>query len=215
MRVYSIFKSISGEVSHFPQGTITTFVRLAGCSLGCNWCDTEYAKNKGTEMFVKEIFREIKKLKCKHVLITGGEPLEQADELAYLVSYLNNGGFFITIETNGAHFIPYLPAFWVADWKLPSSGVSERMSLNYYSNLKKGDTIKFVIASRKDFTTALSIRKYLKLIIKKEEVLYAFSPLDASPERGRELLDWMIESKLDDCVLSLQIHKVLGLVEDK
>ena len=75
------FPSVQGE--GVMIGTPMTFIRLQGCNLDCEWCDTEYAKDKrfGTPMTVSEIIDEVESFGLQWVCITGGEPMLQ--DLSY------------------------------------------------------------------------------------------------------------------------------------
>ena len=77
--IIEIFSSIQGEGSH--MGEPSTFIRTAGCNLRCPGCDSKYSWNKGTEMTVDEILREVKKYPTKNIVITGGEPTIQPNAL--------------------------------------------------------------------------------------------------------------------------------------
>ncbi|MHA2068578.1 MAG: 7-carboxy-7-deazaguanine synthase QueE, partial [Candidatus Thorarchaeota archaeon] len=143
IKIYSIFRSIDGEVNRWCQGSMCTFIRFAGCNLNCNWCDTEYARDPrtGCNMGIHEIVQEAQRLKSKRITITGGEPYEQIDELEELVGTLYRNEFNISIETNGSH-----PPMWsgrnpshVVDYKLPSSGMTDHMDYKNFSGLTKHD----------------------------------------------------------------------------
>jgi len=100
--VNEIFYSIQGEGPTIGKPAV--FVRLGGCNLACAWCDSKYtwdpkcADNK--VWTIKKIIREIKKYPCRHLVITGGEPLLQQDKLKILLSKLK--GYTAEIETNGS-----------------------------------------------------------------------------------------------------------------
>jgi len=95
-KVNEIFHSLQGE--GFWTGTPMTFIRLSGCNLSCNFCDTEYETSMG--MTEEEIFKEVRHT---HICITGGEPTEQ-----YLHPLLDLlGKHTLHIETNGTNPIPY------------------------------------------------------------------------------------------------------------
>lgn len=101
MHVNEIFKSIQGEGPYAGQQAV--FLRLTGCNLRCKRCDTAYAFDEGTEMDALEVLAELKKLRAdvyKYVVVTGGEPLLQFEELNRVVMstprYIQFG-----IETNG------------------------------------------------------------------------------------------------------------------
>ena len=98
MRIAEIFHSIQGE--GLLAGVPSVFVRTSGCNLRCHWCDTPYAswKPEGPEMSVAEILRKVSDWNCRHVVLTGGEPMI-APELPELTAALRKAGKHITIET--------------------------------------------------------------------------------------------------------------------
>ena len=73
MRVNEIFYSIQGEGRY--TGTPAIFIRLAGCNLRCNFCDTEHQPYQ--DLTEEEIMRQIADFPADHVVITGGEPMLQ------------------------------------------------------------------------------------------------------------------------------------------
>ena len=105
MQVNEIFKSIQGEGPNFGKPAI--FLRTAQCNLKCTWCDTKYTwdwKNydfskEVKEMTIDEVKDIITELEIKHLVITGGEPLLQQDDLADLLSFLKPD-FYVEVETN-------------------------------------------------------------------------------------------------------------------
>ena len=98
MRIAEIFHSIQGE--GLLAGVPSVFVRTSGCNLRCHWCDTPYAswKPEGPEMSVEEILRKVQEWDCRHVVLTGGEPMIVPD-LPALATALRCAGKHITIET--------------------------------------------------------------------------------------------------------------------
>lgn len=95
LEVNEVFDSIQGEGPF--SGRPATFIRLAGCNLQCDWCDTLYTSR--TPMSVQELLEVAVAYGRKLVVITGGEPLRQ--EITTLVHVLENNGFEVQIETNG------------------------------------------------------------------------------------------------------------------
>jgi 7-carboxy-7-deazaguanine synthase len=98
MRIAEIFHSIQGE--GLLAGVPSVFVRTSGCNLRCHWCDTPYAswKPEGPEMSVAEILRKVSDWDCRHIVLTGGEPMI-APDLPALAAALRKAGKHITIET--------------------------------------------------------------------------------------------------------------------
>lgn len=104
MVVNEIFHSIQGE--GMLAGTPSVFIRLAGCPVGCKWCDTQYAwdANEGEELPIPEIVNKIIHWPCRYVVITGGEPMVNP-QLPDLAMALKERNKHITIETAGIKFV--------------------------------------------------------------------------------------------------------------
>lgn len=109
MRVNEIFCSIQGE--GFFTGTPSVFIRLSGCNLRCEFCDTNHEPYK--DLSEDEIMQEIEKYAgIRHIVITGGEPMLQLT--LSLLNRLHNAGKFVQIETNGTiPFNSYLSIDWI------------------------------------------------------------------------------------------------------
>lgn len=219
MKIYSIFKSIDGEVNHFHQGRISTFIRFSGCNLRpfCTYCDTKYAlkKDSGKKMNVDQIIKEVKKLGCKKVTITGGEPLMQFDGFLELTIALWHNGCFVSVETNGSYILNGINiGSWIVDYKLKSSGVCETKMIPYseFCKLNYHDFIKFVISDRDDYCQAITVMKTLRKVGCIAN--FAFSPAHSSLN-PLTLMKWLDEDKINDVIINLQFHKYLGLVEDQ
>jgi organic radical activating enzyme len=109
LAINEIFYSIQGEGKY--AGTPMVFIRFNLCSVGCSFCDTAYTWRKVSHnkfLECQEVLLKIKELapKCKICCITGGEPLEQADNLLLLCSILAADGYKIHLETSGSVIIP-------------------------------------------------------------------------------------------------------------
>jgi len=124
-----IFYSIQGEGKY--TGVPSVFIRTSGCNLRCKWknsdgsftvCDTPHSswnpeKNLVT---IEEIVEKVKRFKCKHVVVTGGEPYVQKS-VADLINVLVEDGHYITVETNGTIYWPSKAQFISLSPKLESS----------------------------------------------------------------------------------------------
>lgn len=219
MRVHEEFLGISGEVCHFHQGCLTYFVRLAGCNLRCKWCDTkrtQMGQESDYYAFADELTDRILSVGAKHVLITGGEPLEQKPLVMDFVKTLRFHNLFVSIETNGS--IPFFDferdecLSFVVDYKLPSSLMQSNM-LPYYQYLHLGeqDFLKMVIANEEDFNQAILLLKTDWLPRRFRPVL---SPMmvDGKPVIPIQFfINRLWNEKITDAILSVQIHNILNV----
>ncbi len=205
LRVAELFASLQGESTR--AGRPCAFVRLAGCTLGCTWCDTAWARDPATgrEMTVDAIRDAIRRMGLPLVCVTGGEPLEQPGTPA-LAAALAADGLEVLVETNGAEDIRPLapPARRILDWKAPASGACARMRQENLEALREGDEIKIVVADRADFDWAAACIR--------EHALDKRAPVLLSPAAGRlapaRLADWLLTERLP-ARLQLQLHRIL------
>ncbi len=202
MKVCEIFKSIQGE--GVTVGLPTTFVRLTGCNLRCDWCDTKYAYEEGDEMGIPDILVKVQESGNEQVCVTGGEPLNQ-DETPTLVDRLIEKGYLVTLETNGSKSIEPLQCssnlMISLDIKCPSSGESGKMNFLNIVLLSPNDQLKFIIADRKDYD-------YAKEILKKHRPLCNIVMTPVGGRGLKELADWALEDGLGVRVLP-QLHKII------
>ena len=224
MKVIEIFDSIDGE--GIRTGQCATFIRLAGCNLRCSYCDTVYSlfgeetPCEYTEMTVDEIISKVN-MTYKRVTLTGGEPLVHTDS-AELVSKLTKIGCDVNIETNGAvdivDFLGKVPKsdnlFFTIDYKLPSSGMTDKMIWNNFINLRPCDVIKFVIGSDEDMNLPIDIVKKLKQVYTEMPHIYlgaVYGMYDA-----QKLVNIMLkEPVLCDATFQIQLHKVIWDPEER
>lgn len=95
--IVEIFYSLQGEGSRTGQATV--FVRLAGCSLACSFCDTDFRVRR--EMTLDEVVEEVCSYRCPWVCLTGGEPTLY--DLQALCDRLHDANLRLQVETNGQH----------------------------------------------------------------------------------------------------------------
>lgn len=210
-KVAEIFTSINGEGT--KAGQTAVFVRFTGCNLNCSYCDTKWANEPNAEyklMTDREILSRIKETGIKNVTLTGGEPLLREGIYELLEEIAKDGFLQAEIETNGSIDLnPFCdienrPSFTM-DYKLPSSGMEKHMCLENFEILEKKDTVKFVSGSIEDLKKALEIiRKY---DLSRRCHVY-ISPVFGSIEPAK-IVDFMVENKLNDVNLQLQLHKFI------
>lgn len=207
MKIFSIFNSISGEVGNVPQGTLTTFVRLAGCNLRCSFCDTPktWTEEGAVDMSPEEIVAKVREIGAGHVLVTGGEPMMQPNTKR-LLSLLLDQEYSVSVETNGSMPIPGLPDVnWIVDYKLPDSGMSHMMKTEVFAGLPPTAWIKFVCASMFDLKDAIEVIATLKG--------FGLRQFAVSPVLGKidpvKMIEYLQAGKHFDIVFSLQIHKFI------
>lgn len=202
MRIIEIFHSLQGE--GLETGLRTSFIRTARCNLRCVWCDTTYSFGPGQERSIPSILEEVAGHRTRHACLTGGEPLLQSQS-PELVRQLSKRGFTTVIETGGSLDIsPYLhiPRTHVSlDVKCPSSKMERRMRAANFPLLRAKDTVKFVIADKRDFDYAKEFMTAHRL---RSQVV--FQPVWGSSPGT--LADWVLADHLDVRVM-LQEHKVL------
>jgi 7-carboxy-7-deazaguanine synthase len=203
LSVCEIFLSLQGEASRI--GLPCAFVRLAGCNLRCQWCDTEYARQAGQDMTVNDVMERLAKFNCRRVELTGGEPLCQP-AATELMRALCDAGWEVLLETNGSLDIGPVDSrvVRIVDFKCPSSGMSQE---NLWSNVERlcaRDEVKFVLADRGDYNYAVSTVRSRGLPDR--------CPVVFSPVAGRldpaDLAEWILTDGLD-VRLGLQLHKLL------
>lgn len=210
MRVVEIFQSIDGEANRV--GTLTNFIRLAGCNLRCNYCDTDYAleKTQGEEMSIEEIISKLDK-DIKNVTLTGGEPLWNKENSKALLRELVNLGYNISVETNGSiNLKEYIDEFhnvsFIVDYKGPSSKMEQTMDMENFNILRPIDCVKFVVGSKEDLEKMKNIYSTTKLSEGKSEIFVSPVFGDIEP---KEIVEFLLENKLVDIRMQIQMHKVI------
>lgn len=207
LRVNEIFYSIQGESSQ--QGRPCIFVRLTGCRLRCSYCDTKYAYHQGETMSFAAILESIRQYPCQLVELTGGEPLEQPQSIAFMQSLIEEG-FEVMLETDGQEDISQVPkeVRIIFDVKTPSSGEKNTVTEKFLAMLKPTDEVKFVIGTEEDY-------EFLRDFLKKHATADKHLVLVSAALQGKESLAdkvWLPEKILRDGLpvrFQPQFHKLL------
>lgn len=203
LRLTEIFLSVQGEAR--SVGWPTVFVRLTGCPLRCQYCDTAYAFHGGEWWEIETILAEVARHGARHVCVTGGEPLAQKRCLV-LLEKLCDAGYDVSLETSGAMDIAGVDprVSRVLDLKTPGSKEMHRNLLDNIPLLTPHDQVKFVICDRADYEWAKTMLAEHGLA-DRCDVLFSPSQGQQSPA---ELADWLLADKLP-VRFQLQLHKVL------
>lgn len=203
LRITEIFLSLQGEARE--AGWPTVFVRLTGCPLRCQYCDTAYAFHGGEWWTIDDILAEVARHGVRHVCVTGGEPLAQK-RCVDLLQRLCDAGHAVSLETSGAIDIgPVDPRVSrVLDIKTPGSGEAHRNLWGNIDLLTPHDQVKFVLCGREDYDWATEkVREHD--IAARCDVLFSPSKDELDPS---ELADWIVADRLP-VRFQLQLHKIL------
>ncbi|MBV9719836.1 MAG: 7-carboxy-7-deazaguanine synthase QueE [Candidatus Eremiobacteraeota bacterium] len=189
MQLAEIFYSIQGE--GMWTGTPAVFVRLAGCNLACDFCDTDYS----TKFFaaVDEVVARVRGIggDCPMVVLTGGEPLAQTETTA-LIEALRRDGRRVHIESNGSIFTQLPADVWLC--VSPKERLDPRMA-------QRANEAKLIVDERVPEELLANFAAQPTILLQPEgnkprNVAVAVDYAKAHPERFR---------------LSLQTHKFIGL----
>ena len=203
LRINEIFHSLQGEAD--AVGYPTVFVRLTGCPLRCQYCDTEYAFHVGDWLSFDAIEEKVRGYGARHVCVTGGEPLAQPNCLK-LLERLCDSGFEVSLETSGAMDIAAVDArvSRVVDVKTPGSREAVRNRIENFALLGLKDQLKFVICSRQDYDWS---KAFLQEHGLPQQCRILFSPSynEVAPAM---LAEWILADRLP-VRFQLQLHKIL------
>jgi 7-carboxy-7-deazaguanine synthase len=203
LKITEIFHSLQGEAD--TVGFPTVFVRLTGCPLRCQFCDTAYAFHGGEWQTLDEILARVAAFSPRYVCVTGGEPLAQKNCLP-LLTRLCDAGYRVSLETSGAMPLAGVDARVnrVVDVKTPGSGEEKRNRYGDLALLRGEEQIKFVICDRADYEWS---REKLAALDLPARCTVLFSP-SADQLPARDLADWILADRLP-VRFQMQLHKVL------
>lgn len=198
-KISEIYPTIQGE--GLLAGTPCTLVRLAGCAVGCSWCDTPYAWSEGQEMSAADVAGRWKILRetSPFVLVTGGEPGEQ--ELLGLAATMTAFGARLLLETAGTS-----PGWLAATRYFEHICVSPKLHKPPMPEcLRNADELKFIIGD----TGAEEVSAFLY----EQRHLVRDVPVLVQPQSGMKAHQQaaIASARKYGWRLSLQSHKLLGL----
>jgi len=203
LKITEIFFSLQGEA--LTVGIPTTFVRLTGCPLRCQYCDTAYAFTGGEWMGLDDIFERVAANKTRYVTVTGGEPLAQKPCIE-LLTMLCDAGYTVSLETSGAIDVSAVDSrvVKVMDIKTPGSGEEKRNCLENISHISARDQVKFVICDEQDYEWS---RELLQRHNLNERCEVLFSP-SYEQLTATDLAEWILRDGLP-VRMQMQLHKLL------
>ena len=217
IKLSGIFHSVQGE--GLNAGVPMVFVRLYGCNLACPWCDTGYSPEARKGVLTKdishnyvttigEIVDKVEEYNCPNIIITGGEPFFQSNQLYQLILNLRIGGKKkIIIETNGAVSHPLVPTILrYVDYM----SVSPKMGINWEEVfIDNADEVRCATSSLEDiiqYDRGLDIMDY--------EGVRILSPIDASPETSKIIFDFLKTPAGNRWRYSIQLQKLIDFGEE-
>jgi len=189
------FYTLQGEGYH--QGRAAYFIRLAGCDVGCVWCDVKesWDRSKHPDREVADLVSTVKQTPAEVVVITGGEPLMH--QLDLLTAELQRAKLKTHIETSGAH---PLSGSW--DWICLSP---KKFKPPLPDILPRANELKVVVFNKSDFgwaeQYAAQVSPACKLFLQPEwEKQHEITPL---------IVNYIKEHPQWE--LSLQLHKYINV----
>ncbi len=205
------FISINGEARR--AGELSCFLRLAGCNLCCNYCDTRWSCDPEAEaelMTEEELHSWVKQSGVRNITLTGGEPL-LAPEIDVLLRRLGQDPELrIEVETNGSiSLAPFLEIpgdiSFTMDLKCPGSGMAEHNRMENLALLRNVDTVKFVVSDRTDLMWMREqVEKYQLAERCKVYISPVFGRIDP-----QEIVEYIKEYTMNDVRVQLQLHKYI------
>lgn len=193
--VMEAFYTIQGEGAN--SGKAAYFIRLAGCDVGCHWCDVKESWDESQHplLGVDEIVAGALSHPSRLVVITGGEPLMY--NLDVLTKKLKSEGFVIAIETSGAH-----PISGKIDWICLSP---KKFKAPVDSICKLAHELKIIVFNKSDFSWA---EQYAEKVNSKCK-LYLQTEWSKSDQMLPLIIDYVKEKP--KWQISLQTHKYLNI----
>ncbi len=189
------FYSLQGEGVFAGQAAY--FIRLAGCDVGCSWCDVKESWNVDESQYldIDYLLSEVNRSKASIVVITGGEPAMY--DLSPLTLALKNENRRIHIETSGAYALS--GSF---DWTCVSP---KRFKEPLESALKVADELKMIVVNKQDLKWAIELSEKCS-----DTCQFLLQPEWDKAEKVFPIITDFIKEN-QDWKLSLQLHKYLDI----
>lgn len=203
LRITEIFYSLQGESR--TSGLPTVFIRLTGCPLRCQYCDTDYAFSGGHWMDDEAIISEVQNYHTPYITVTGGEPLAQPG-CVDLLKRLCDRSYQVSLETSGALSLENIDprVTKIMDLKTPASKECDKNMWDNLQWISHKDQIKFVICDEQDYIwSKQQVADYN--LNDKCEVLFSPSSEQLS---ATQLADWILRDQLP-VRFQIQLHKIL------
>ena len=189
------FYSLQGE--GFYSGRAAYFIRIAGCDVGCAWCDVKESWDKSLHPSVPiaDIVDRVKKTGTDFAVITGGEPAMY--DLTSLTTALKKEGIEIAIETSGAY-----PIKGEIDWICLSP---KKFKMPLEENYAIAQELKMIIFNKHDFQWAEELHQKVSPNCK----LYLQPEWDKRDQMLPLMIDYVKQHT--NWNISLQTHKFLDI----
>jgi 7-carboxy-7-deazaguanine synthase len=202
LRTTEVFASVQGEGLRLGEPTI--FIRLTGCNLACEFCDTKYARRGGTIQAVEALVKKVdlirKRFPAEWICLTGGEPHLQ--DVTSLVRALKSRGLKVQVETNGTVRRPLVADWYTVSPKPPAYKVAPAFRA-------KAREVKLVVTEELTLAVLRTVRRSFP--VRTPILLQPRSNLRWSSRRAWELLRLSMAEGLKNIRLFIQAHKVLEL----
>jgi len=185
LNIKKIFKTIQGEGKY--EGYPALFIRLAGCNLNCDFCDTDW--KDGELMSVEEVVKIIDNSGMDLVVWTGGEPTLQLDNIIYTIGLLEKP-HIQTIETNGTRLKEMLEVFAYVSCS-PKDLKTTKKAVEFFKTYPNDYDIKIVTDLEKEGVDSL---EYATILMP----LTTFNK-DKDLELRKKVWDYCVEHKVKYC----------------
>ena len=191
LKVKEIFYSLQGEGGR--QGEASIFIRLSGCNLKCDFCDTDFSG--GNKLSLEQILSISRQFPCQWIVWTGGEPTLQLTDAC--LQFFKQAGFRQAIESNGHHQLPKLLDYTV---------VSPKGQPDYAKQINpQVDEVRLPVKENDSIPPIESLP---------EAKYYFLSPVfTANQAKTKANIDYCVKliKRFPTWRLSLQIHKLIGI----